>query len=73
MHGTRKAKQIKQIKQIKQTKQLKQSRKSKQTKKGGEVLDSGGYGCVFYPALKCKNKKTRTDGISKLSLKKYTM
>jgi hypothetical protein len=73
MHGTRKAKQIKQIKQIKQTKHLKQARKSKQTKKGGEVLDSGGYGCVFYPALKCKNKKTRTDGISKLSLKKYTM
>ena len=43
------------------------------TKKGGEVIDSGAYGCVFYPALKCKNKKTRTNGISKLSLKRHSI
>ena len=39
------------------------------SKKGGQLIDAGGYGCVFYPALKCKNKQTRTRGISKLSLK----
>lgn len=43
---------------------MKNNRKTK--KKGGKVIDSGGYGCVFSPALKCYNK-TRTDGISKLS------
>ena len=25
--------------------------------KGGKVLASGGYGCIFKPVLKCKNKK----------------
>ncbi len=25
--------------------------------KGGKAIASGGYGCVFYPALKCKTKK----------------
>ena len=35
--------------------------------KGGKVLDSGGFGCVFKPALKCKNNNNRTIGnISKL-------
>ena len=46
---------------------------NRKTKKGGEVIDVGAYGCVFYPALKCKNKKTRTNGISKLSLKQDTI
>ena len=33
----------------------------KRTKKGGEPIGSGGYGCVFQPALKCKNsQKTYT-------------
>lgn len=26
-------------------------------RKGGKVLGSGGYGCIFKPVLKCKNKK----------------
>ena len=34
--------------------------------KGGKAIASGGYGCVFYPALKCKNQENRTTGISKL-------
>jgi hypothetical protein len=35
--------------------------------KGGKVLDSGGFGCVFKPALKCKNHNQRAiGGISKL-------
>ena len=33
----------------------------------GKVIGSGGFGCVFKPALKCNNKKNRTKGISKLS------
>ena len=35
--------------------------------KGGKVLASGGYGCVFTPALKCEGAKKRETGkISKL-------
>lgn len=35
--------------------------------KGGKVLASGGYGCVFTPALKCEGAKKREDNkISKL-------
>jgi serine/threonine protein kinase len=34
--------------------------------KGGKVLDSGGFGCVFKPALKCKNKSRPLGKISKL-------
>mgnify|MGYP003325205145 CR=1 FL=1 len=41
-------------------------------KKGGEAIDSGGFGCVFSPALKCKNKTKRSNGISKLSLKQMS-
>jgi serine/threonine protein kinase len=51
----------------KQTKQTKQTKKSK----GGKSIASGGFGCVFLPALKCKNK-TRTKGISKLSFLKQS-
>lgn len=38
--------------------------------KGGKAIASGGYGCVFYPALKCKTKKKRSSGVSKLLTKK---
>ena len=39
---------------------------------GGEAIASGGYGCVFKPALRCKNSNHRPSGkISKLMLKKY--
>ena len=38
-------------------------------KHGGKVIGAGGFGCVFYPALTCKNKKKRYNGISKLSYK----
>ena len=34
---------------------------------GGEAIASGGYGCVFKPALRCKNSNHRPSGkISKL-------
>ena len=43
-------------------------------KKGGKVLASGGFGCVFTPALRCKNKKTRKrNGVSKLITSKYAI
>jgi serine/threonine protein kinase len=44
-----------------------------QSNKGGEAIASGGFGCVFSPALKCKNKKRKTNFISKLMTKKYAL
>lgn len=46
-------------------------RSGKRSKKGGEVIASGGFGCIFKPALKCKDSKKRKDGVSKMSIKKY--
>lgn len=41
---------------------------------GGEVIASGGFGCVFSPALKCQGKKTRgKNKISKLMIERYTL
>ncbi len=40
--------------------------------KGGKVLASGGFGCVFSPALKCEGEKKRATGkISKLMSEKH--
>jgi hypothetical protein len=36
---------------------------------GGKAIASGGYGCVFQPALKCKGKPRIKNGVSKLMLK----
>jgi len=45
---------------------------NKKNKEGGKVLASGGFGCVFRPALKCIGKKTRDEGkISKLMTNKH--
>jgi serine/threonine protein kinase len=42
------------------------------TKQGGKVLASGGFGCVFTPALKCIGKSKRDkDKISKLMTNKH--
>ena len=39
--------------------------------KGGRVLASGGYGCVFTPSLLCqREKKRKTKRVSKLMTKK---
>ncbi len=41
--------------------------KNSKLRKGGELINSGGFGCVFKPALKCKGSKTRKPNyISKL-------
>jgi thiamine kinase-like enzyme len=37
--------------------------------RGGKAIASGTYGCVFRPALKCKNDYTRYSGVSKLMKK----
>lgn len=49
-------------------------------KKGGNVLASGGFGCVFSPALKCKNTADENKSIpsdkkmiSKLMLKRHAV
>ena len=36
----------------------------------GKAIASGGYGCVFQPALLCRNNSDRTSGISKLLVNK---
>ena len=39
-------------------------------KYGGQVIGSGGFGCVFSPAIKCNDSTTRSSGISKLLFNK---
>ena len=38
---------------------------------GGEVIASGGFGCVFKPALACANGKRKKNGVSKLMTLKH--
>jgi len=38
---------------------------------GGQALASGGFGCIFKPALKCKGNQSRPDGVSKMSIEKH--
>ena len=48
------------------------TKKNYKNNKGGKVLASGGYGCVFEPALKCEGEKNRQKGkISKLMTDKH--
>ena len=42
----------------------------KETPLAGEAIAAGGFGCVFKPAIRCKNSTTRKDGVSKLLLNK---
>lgn len=41
------------------------------SRSGGEALASGGFGCIFKPALKCKGANFRNDGVSKMSFEKH--
>lgn len=46
--------------------------KKNRNKKGGKVIASGGYGCVFNPALKCEgSSKREANKISKLMTDKH--
>jgi serine/threonine protein kinase len=58
---------IKPNKSIKKNKTKKRGR----SRNGGEALASGGFGCIFKPALKCKNNKDRTSGVSKMSIEQH--
>jgi serine/threonine protein kinase len=51
------------------------TRKHKQKyKRGGKVIASGGFGCVFSPALKCEGSTSRgKNRISKLLTKKHAL
>ena len=41
---------------------------------GGKVIASGGFGCVFSPALKCQGERTRgKNRIPKLLTKKHAL
>ena len=44
---------------------MKTQKKSK-TMKGGDLIGSGGFGCVFRPALPCKNRTKKKNKISKI-------
>jgi serine/threonine protein kinase len=43
----------------------------KNSLKGGKVIGSGGFGCVFKPAIKCKGQKRNEKDITKLMKIKY--
>jgi serine/threonine protein kinase len=48
------------------------TKKKYRNNKGGKVIASGGYGCVFNPALKCEGSSKRESGkISKLMTEKH--
>ena len=48
--------------------------KTRKYKRGGKVIASGGFGCVFSPALKCERKNSRgKNRISKLLTKKHAL
>lgn len=54
------------------SRRLGQRRNYTRRKHGGKVIGSGGYGCVFRPALRCNGTRKRASKtISKLMLKKY--
>jgi serine/threonine protein kinase len=57
---------------IKSTSSTYKNGSQSKNKKGGKVLASGGYGCVFEPALKCLGQTKRDPNkISKLMTEKY--
>jgi len=46
--------------------------KNTNIKNGGKILGTGGFGCIFSPALKCNDTKKRSKNtVSKLMLTKY--
>lgn len=62
-------------KTLKTNKNIKKATKKKRKSIiGGKVLASGGFGCIFQPALKCKNDKDRSsNNVSKLMKKTYAL
>jgi serine/threonine protein kinase len=55
-------------------KKYKNEKSKSKNKKGGEVIASGGFGCVFSPALICEGSKKRETGkITKLMKERYAL
>ena len=53
---------------------IKLKNKNTINKKGGKAIASGGFGCVFSPALKCKGSKKKESGkITKLMTKEHAL
>jgi serine/threonine protein kinase len=53
---------------------MSKTRKKYKSSKGGKVIASGGYGCVFNPALKCEgSSKRESNKISKLMTEKHAI
>ena len=52
-------------------KKYKLNKRNVKNKSGGEVIASGGFGCVFKPALACKNGTRKSNGVSKLMTLKH--
>jgi len=57
-------------KKSKETTHLVKTKKNTNAKYGGRVIASGGYGCIFRPALKCANAQRAKNQISKLMILK---
>ena len=58
----------------KNKKTMKNKNKNTIVEKGGNILASGGFGCVFSPALRCEGEKKRSpNNISKLMTEKRAM
>jgi serine/threonine protein kinase len=61
-------------KNINTNKNINKYKYKNKNKKGGKVIASGGFGCVFSPALKCEGDKNREKGkISKLMTEKHAV
>ena len=41
--------------------------------KGGKVIASGGFGCVFNPPLRCKGKQRQKNKVSKLMTGRHVL
>jgi serine/threonine protein kinase len=52
---------------------FKRKNKTTKNKKGGKAIGSGGYGCVFRPALKCKDSHRENGKVSKLMKEKHAI
>lgn len=49
------------------------NRDDKESIRGGEAIASGGFGCVFKPALSCKNGTRSKNKVTKLMSRKYAI
>lgn len=51
----------------------KRKKNTSTNRNGGKVIASGGFGCVFRPAIKCKTQKNNIGDITKLMTKKHAI